>query len=105
MASPHQHIVAYPVEKVMDATLRALTQLHYKIDRVDRENGSINFKTGISIRSMGQQWSILISTTAANDSVINFDSQLKVGAFDWGEASQLRTKLIRLIDQNLSTST
>ncbi|HWB49211.1 MAG TPA: hypothetical protein VG651_08880 [Stellaceae bacterium] len=104
MASPHQHTVAYPVEKVIDATLRALTQLRYKIDSVDRENGIINFKTGMSIWSWGQELSVLVTKTDPHNSVIDIGSRLKFGVADWGEASRLRTKLIGLIDQNLSVA-
>ena|SRR5438477_8913183 len=104
MASSHQHIVAHPVGKVLEAALRALAQLRYKIDSVDRQNGIINFKTKMSIWSWGQELSILVTKTSTNDSVIDFGNQLKFGAFDWGEASRLRTKLIGLIDQNLAAS-
>jgi hypothetical protein len=96
--------VPHPVNKVVDATLRTLTQLQYKIDSVDRQNGIINFKTGMSIWSWGQELSILVTEIGANDSKVDFGNRLRLGAVDWGEASRLRTKLIGLIDQNLSAS-
>jgi hypothetical protein len=77
MVSPHQYVVAHPIEKVIDAALRALGQLHFKIDRVDKQNGLITFKTAASIWSWGQELSILITKNGTNDSVIDIGNRLR----------------------------
>jgi hypothetical protein len=104
MVNFHQHIFLHSVERVIDATLRALAQLHHKTGNVDRQSGVINFETGITLLSFGQKWSIVITKTDPNGSLVNFRNQLKWGLFDWGEASRLRMRLIELIDQNLSAA-
>jgi hypothetical protein len=102
MNRSNQKIYSYPVAKVIDAALRVVTDLRYKIDNVDRQNGIVSFKTGMSLFSWGQEVSILVVEDGPDKCSVDIGNKLKVGIqMPGGEAARLRTKIFGLIDQKL----
>ena len=61
MAKPETRKYPHPTDKLFNAALMVVRELGYKIDTIDKVNGLLNFKTGMSWKSFaGQEMSVLV---------------------------------------------
>jgi len=89
---------------VFDSALNAIKNLGYKIDNIDKSNGLLAFKTGISWRSYaGQEMSILITS---NKKKVTVDisgrmnqSGVQIQLYDWNEAESIANKIFKEMDK------
>lgn len=111
MASAEIRTYRASLDAVFAAGQRAVRDLGYKIDAIDRTNGLLNFKTGISWSSWaGQEMSAMFvdnSDGTIEVSVTGRRSQSGVvlQVYDWGEAKKIATKLLAEIDRLVKSAT
>jgi len=107
MSKPINRDYNYPLERVFGAALQAVRALGYKIDSLDKVNGLLTFKTGMSWKSwVGQEMSILIIDNGNNTCTVDISgkrnqSGVVIQVYDWGEASGIAKKVFAEIDQFL----
>jgi len=88
-----------PASTIFDAATRTIQDLGYKIDSLDKTNGLINFKTGMSLRSWaGQEMSVLVlgnGDSASSVSISGKRNQTGVipQVYDWGEKGKIAKKV------------
>jgi len=99
MSGPLRKTFSFPSDNVLDAALKAISELRFKIDSVDRPNGLINFKTGMSFRSWGQEMSLLV-TPGEGECSVEIGKRLRFGLLDWGEGASIAGKVFDLIAKN-----
>jgi hypothetical protein len=103
MAQPETRIYRQPPEVVFNAVVKAVRDLGYKIDSMDRANGLLNFKTGMSMKSWaGQEMSAVIldngnGTTELSLTGNRSQSGVIIQVYDWGEAKAIAGKLFERV--------
>jgi hypothetical protein len=107
MATAETKNYPHPQEKIFTAALKAVRDLGYKIDNLDKSNGLLNFKTGMSWKSWaGQEMSVLILDNGDQTCSVDITGRRNAhGAvlqvYDWGEASSIARKVFDRIDEQL----
>ena len=96
----------HPQAKIFNAAMKVVRDLGYKIDSIDKANGLLNFKTGMSWKSFsGQEMSILILDNGDGTCSVDIAGKRAAGGFpqmiDWGEVSSLSSALFTKIEQQL----
>ncbi|QDZ39818.1 hypothetical protein FRE64_07610 [Euhalothece natronophila Z-M001] len=99
-------------DQVFYTSLKAVKDLGYKIEKIDKDSGSINFKTGLSWNSwLGQFMSISISNET-NDSIevsisgvrnklFIFGLKLDLQIYDWDESKKIAHKVFEKMENHL----
>jgi len=81
--------------------------LNYKIDSIDNNNGLLNFKTGISMRSFaGKEMSVLVLSNGDNASSVDISGRrnstgVLIQVFDWGEKGKIARKVFTGMEKYL----
>jgi len=87
---------------VIEAALRTVIARGYDVNKIDKLNGVIAFQTGWSLRSYGQDLSLLVVADGANACSVSINSRLQRGQlFDWGEGSEIASNIFDLIQRDL----
>lgn len=92
--------------KLFSASQKAIRDLGYKTEQLDKESGLINFKTGMSMRSWaGQSMSIMIidegDSCEVSISGVRNQSGVIVQVYDWGEGKKIAKKVFDKIENYL----
>jgi hypothetical protein len=107
MAKSETRDYAKPASTILDGALRAIRDLGYKIDSIDKNNGLINFKTGMSWRSWaGQEMSVLVLGNGDNASSVDISSRRSqtgviLQVYDWGEKGKIAKKVFAGMEKYL----
>ena len=95
-------------DQVFAAAQKAVRDLGYKVDSLDKANGLLNFKTGMSWKSWsGQEMSIMLihngdGTVEASVSGRRNQSGVLIQACDWGEAASIAKNVLAKMDEHLA---
>lgn len=93
------------MDAVFAAGQRAVRDLGYKIDAIDRANGLLNFKTGMSWSSWaGQEMSVMFvengdGTIEVSVSGRRNQSGVVLQVYDWGEAKKIANWVLANVDK------
>jgi hypothetical protein len=107
MTKPITREYADSQERVFDAALQAIRVFGYKIDNIDKTNGLLNFKTGMSWKSWaGQEMSILVLDNRNGTCTVDISGRRsQTGVIlqicDWGEAAGIAKKVFGKMDEIL----
>lgn len=93
--------------KMMDIVVSSIKSLGYKIDSIDKENGLLNFESGISMKSWaGQSLSIYVEETSTNTVSVYISGVRKQSSikqlYDWGEAKGIAKKVFEEIETRIN---
>ncbi|MEI6536851.1 MAG: hypothetical protein WCN98_16010 [Verrucomicrobiaceae bacterium] len=98
-AKPQQVVIQPPAPKirvfevVFRCVVQAVRDTGYAVGRVDKHNGMIAFKTGISWSSFGQDITLVVVDMGKTCSI---DMTARSGQlFDWGESKQIGKKITK----------
>ena len=86
---------------------KAVRDLGYKVDSMDKANGLLNFKTGMSWKSWaGQEMSIMFIDNGDGTVEVSItgrrnQSGVVLQVADWGEAKGIAKKVFAKLDQYL----
>ena len=98
------------MDAVFVACQRAVRDLGYKIDVIDRANGLLNFKTGMSWSSWaGQEMSVTFmdngnGTIEVSVSGRRSQSGVVLQVYDWGESKKIAKKVLAKVDKLVDDS-
>ena len=84
-------------ESTVNRCLRAIQALGYKVDSVDKANGLITFKTGLSLRSWrGQEMSAVVLDNGDGSSTVTVTGirRTALQVYDWAEAAAIGRRLL-----------
>jgi hypothetical protein len=107
MSKPETRNYSYPSDKIFNAALKTVRDLGYKIDNLDKANGLLNFKTGMSWKSWArQEMSILILDNGDHTCSIDISGRRNpngaiLQVYDWGEAGSIATKVFEGVEERL----
>lgn len=93
--------------EIFSAAQRAIRDLGYKVDRLDRTNGLLTFKTGLSWKSWaGQEMSIMLIDLSSTEVEVSLSGKRNqtgviVQLYDWGEVSGIANKVLEVMDEYL----
>lgn len=110
MASQESKNYSHSQEKLFNLSLKAVREFGYKIDSLDKVNGLINFKTGLSWKSWGgQEMSILILENGDKTCSVDISGRRNSAGvipqvYDWGEASGIAKKIFEKISEGLKAT-
>jgi hypothetical protein len=108
MAKSESKNYAHSLDQVFAAAQKAVRDLGYKIDTIDKANGLLNFKTGMSWKSWaGQEMSVMMidngdETVEASVSGRRNQSGVLIQVYDWGEAGGIAKKVLAKMDEHLT---
>lgn len=105
MVKPSQRSYPYPRERVMDAALRGIAELRYRMNSVDRESGLISFRTGVTFRSWGQDMSLTVVGNGPNECSVAVGAKVGFALLDWGERKSITAKIFNLVEEYLQVET
>jgi hypothetical protein len=94
-------------EKALRKLTAVISRLGYTLGTVDRENGIVNFETGLSMSSYaGQKMSVHVMEMEDGHVQITLGGTMKAhGAlfqvYDWGEARKISTQIFNELDRVL----
>jgi hypothetical protein len=94
-------------EKAMKVITAVLARLGYTLGAVDKDNGIVNFETGMSMSSWaGQKMSAHVMDMDDGQVQITVGGTMKahgaqIQVYDWGEARKIATKIFGELDQSL----
>ena len=102
-------VKVYPksLDQIFPLAQKSIRDLGYKIDLIDKVNGLLNFKTGMSWKSWaGQEMSIMIIDNGDGTSEISVTGQrnqsgVVIQVYDWGELKGITKKVFEKLDQHL----
>jgi hypothetical protein len=89
------------------AAQRAIRDLGFKVDRLDKANGLLTFKTGLSWKSWaGQEMSVMLIELADRETEVSVSgkrnqSGVIIQLYDWGEVEGIATKVLMAMDDYL----
>lgn len=95
------------LDQVFAAAQKTVRDLAYKVDSMDKANGLLNFKTGMSWKSFaGQEMSIMMidngdGTVEVSVTGRRNQSGVVLQVYDWGEAKGIATKVFAKLDEHL----
>ena len=107
MAKPITRVYVHSQNWLFNAALQAVRTLGYKIDSIDKVNGFLSFKTGLSMKSWaGQEMSILIMDNGDGTRMVDISgkrsqSGVVIQIYDWGEAAGIAKKIFAKMDKFL----
>ena len=107
MASSVTRNYTKTLDQAFAGAQKAVRDLGYKVDSLDKANGLINFKTGMSWKSFGgQEMSVMLidngdGTVEVSVSGRRNQTGVIIQAFDWGEAGGIANKLLAKMDEHL----
>lgn len=106
MAKPETRKYPHPTDKLFNAALMVVRELGYKIDTIDKVNGLLNFKTGMSWKSFaGQEMSVLVLDNGDGTCSVDIAGKRAAGGphqlIDWGEAGSIARKVFDKIEERL----
>ena len=107
MASNISKVYKGNIKKVFIACQKSVRDLGYKVDSINKEEGLVNFKTGMSWWSWaGQEMSVMMIAEDENSVEVNISGRRNAhGAvlqvYDWGEARGIAKKLLAKMDEYL----
>ena len=93
--------------EIFSAAQRAIRDLGYKVDRLDRTNGLLTFKTGLSWKSWaGQEMSIMLIDLSSTEVEVSLSGKRNqtgviVQLYDWGEVNGIANKVLEVMDEYL----
>jgi hypothetical protein len=93
--------------EIYSAAQRAIRDLGYKVDRLDRTNGLLTFKTGLSWKSWaGQEMSIMLIDVSSTEVEVSLSGKRNqtgviVQLYDWGEVNGIAKKVLDVMDEYL----
>lgn len=93
--------------EIYSAAQRAIRDLGYKVDRLDRTNGLLTFKTGLSWKSWaGQEMSIMLIDVSSTEVEVSISGKRNqtgviVQLYDWGEVKGIASKVLEVMDEYL----
>jgi|GEM_PF-2082441 hypothetical protein len=93
--------------EIYSAAQRAIRDLGYKVDRLDRTNGLLTFKTGLSWKSWaGQEMSIMLIDVSSTEVEVSLSGKRNqtgviVQLYDWGEVHGIANKVLEVMDEYL----
>jgi hypothetical protein len=99
---------AKPMETVFTAAVKAVRDLGYKIDSLDKANGLINFKTGMSWKSWaGQEMSVLLLDEGGGTCSVDIaGKRSQTGVIlqvaDWGEKASIAKKVFEAMGKYIT---
>ena len=91
-------------KKVFAACVQIVQKLGYKTNQLDKTNGLITFKTGMSIWTFqGQEMSIIILDSGNGVTNINITAKIHKSGInpqicDWGEGEKIGNKIVAELD-------
>ncbi len=93
-------------DQMVDVVVSSIRDLDYKLNNIDRNEGLINFETGLSMKSWaGQAMSVYIDSSVPNGVNVYISGVRKSGAikqvYDWGEAKGIATKIFEKIEMKI----
>jgi len=109
MAKPITRVYAHSQNWLFNASLQAVRTLGYKIDSIDKDNGFLSFKTGLSMKSWaGQEMSILIMDNGDGTCTVDISgrrsqSGVVIQIYNWGEAAGIAKKIFAKMDKFLQS--
>ncbi|MCH8493429.1 MAG: hypothetical protein LAT53_09380 [Idiomarina sp.] len=95
------------LDQAFAAAQKAVRDLSYKVDSLDKANGLLNFKTGMSWKSWaGQEMSIMVIDNSDGTVEVSVtgrrnQSGVVLQVYDWGEAKGIAKKVFAKLDQHL----
>lgn len=104
MAKPIIQTFNKSIDQIFKASQKAVRDLGYQIEKLDKDSGLINFKTGMSWNSWaGQSMSILMidegdGSTEVTISGVRNQSGVIIQVYDWGEAKKIAKKVFDKMD-------
>jgi hypothetical protein len=93
--------------EIYSAAQRAIRDLGYKVDRLDRTNGLLTFKTGLSWKSWaGQEMSIMLIDVSSTEVEVSLSGKRNqtgviVQLYDWGEVKGIANRVLEVMDEYL----
>lgn len=88
------------LDQAFSCAQKAIRDLGYKVDLLDKPNGLLNFKTGMSWSSWaGQEMSVMIIDNGDNTVEVSVTGRrnqngVVLQVYDWGEAKGIASKLL-----------
>jgi hypothetical protein len=106
MASSETKTYTKTFDQVFAAAQKSVRDLGYKVDSLDKANGLISFKTGMSWKSFsGQEMSVMLIDNGDGSIEASISGKRnQAGVFqatDWGEASGIAKKTLAKMDEYL----
>lgn len=107
MASSETKIYHKTLGQAFAAAQKAVRDLGYKVDTLDKTSGLLNFKTGMSWKSWaGQEMSVMIIDNGNGSVEVSVSgrrnqSGVVIQIYDWGEAAGIAKKVIAKMDENM----
>jgi hypothetical protein len=107
MATTEIRTYKKPIDTVFAAAQKAVRDLGYKIDSLDKSNGLLNFKTGLSWKSWaGQEMSIMMIDSGDGKVEVSVtgrrnQSGVVLQVYDWGEAKGIAAKVLAEMDRHI----
>jgi hypothetical protein len=113
MAAATTRVYQRSIDETFAVALKVIRDLGYKIDSIDKTNGLLRFKTGLSWKSWtGQEMSIMVTKKTAWSTEVSVAGARNRGegllgllgaiqVIDWGEAKSIARTVIRRMDADL----
>jgi|SRR5450759_2959992 len=107
MASSEMKTYQGPLDKVFAAAQKAVRDLGYKVDSMDKAHGLLDFKTDMSWKSWaGQEMSVMLIDNGDGSVEVSISgrrnqSGVMLQAYDWGEAGGIANKVFGRMDTYL----
>ena len=95
------------LDQVFVAAQRTVRDLGYKVDTMDRANGLLNFKTGMSWKSFaGQEMSVMMIDNGDGSVDVSITGRrnqngVVLQVYDWGEAKGIASNVFKQMDAYL----
>jgi hypothetical protein len=113
MAAATTRVYQRSIDETFAVALKVIQDLGYKIDSIDKTNGLLCFKTGLSWKSWaGQEMSIVVTEKTAGSTEVSLTGVRNRGEgllgllgaiqpYDWGEAKSIARTVIQRMDAYL----
>jgi hypothetical protein len=107
MATSETRTYYQTVDRVFAGAQKAVRDLGYKVDSLDKANGLISFKTGMSWKSWGgQEMSIMIIDNGDGSVEVSVSGKRKqtgviLQVTDWGEAVGIAKKVFVKMNEHI----
>jgi len=94
-------------DQLFDCAVQSITELGYKLLKIDKESGLISCETGMSFRTWrGQNMSVVFienkEKTRIQISGVMKQTGIIPQVYDWGESKKIGRKIFEKIDANIS---
>ena len=90
-------------DEIFADSLNAIKGLGWELISSDKSVGKINTRTGVSLKSWGEDVSILVTREPTGESTISVSSQASSQIIDWGKSEENERVFHEKLKKTIST--